>query len=214
MSAHAEVHVHRDPPAVVARRDRMGVLLLIVADIAFVLSLMFTYLYLRFLNVNGLWLPEGVAPIDWGFTWLVNAVLIAGAIVLGLGYRGLRSGRVGAFTLAATGSLILALAALVLQWMQVANFGFPAAENGYFASAYSSTIVALATANLLHIVLTIVITLGLVTRGRMGKFSASDPWQPQLGLFWWTWVAISAVIVGVMTTLYVQTPFPPSMPPM
>lgn len=211
MTAYADVHVHRDPPDVVGRRDRMGVLLLIVADIAFVLCLMFSYLYLRFLNVNGLWLPEEVSPAASGMTWIVNAVLIVGAVVFLLGVRSMRAGRQGAFVGAAAVAFILAVVALVLQWTQVANFGFPAAENGYFASAYSSSMVILAGANVFHILLTVVISLGMLTRGSMGKFAAPAAWQPRLGMYWWIWVAVSSVLVGLMTTLYVQTPYPPSM---
>lgn len=211
MSAYADVHVHRDPPDVVGRRDRMGVLLLIVADIAFVLCLMFSYLYLRFLNVNGLWLPEEVSPAPDGMTWIINAILIVGALVFVFGVRAMRAGRTGAFVGAAAVALILAIVALVMQYVQLSNFGFPAAENGYFASAYSSSIVILSGANLFHIFLTVVISLGMVTRGRMGKFAAPAAWQPRLGMYWWIWVAVSAVLVGLMTTFYVHTPFPPSM---
>lgn len=214
MTAHAEVHVHHDPPAVVARRDRMGVVLLIVADIAFVLCLMFTYLYLRFLNVNGLWLPEEVTPAQAGMTWIVIAALFVGAVVFSIGLRALRSGNRSAYVSAAAVAFVIAVVAAVLQWMQLANFGFPAAENGYFASAYSSTMVTLAAANLFHLILTVFISLGLFTRGVMGKVTSDAPWQAQLGRLWWIWVTVSAFLVGLMTTFYVYTPYPPSIPSM
>ncbi len=214
MSATAEVHVHHDPPVVVARRDRMGVLLLIVADIAFVLCLIFTYLYLRFLNVNGMWLPEEVTPAESGMTWVINGVLIIGAVMSWAGLRGLRQGRAPVLVTTSALALIIAITALVLQWWHLANYGFPSAENGYFASAYSSTMVALAGANIFHILLTVIIALGLLSRSLMGKYSAENPWQPQLGAYWWTWVAVSSILVGLVTTFLVASPYPPSMPPM
>ena len=206
------VHVHHDPPAVVARRDRMGVLLLILADIAFVLCLMFSYMYLRFLNVNGLWLPEEITPADPGITWVINVVLLVGALIFWGALRSLKAGKKGGFVAASGLALLVAIAALVMQWWQLANFGFPSAENGYFASAYSSAMVVLAGANIFHIFLAVIITLGLFNRGIQGKYSADSAWQPQLGMLWWTWVVISAVLVGLMTTFLVQTPYPPSMP--
>lgn len=207
-----EVHVHRDPPAVAGRRDQMGVLLLILADIAFVLSLMFSYLYLRFLNVNGRWLPEEITPVAPGTTWVVNVLLIVGAVILALGFRSLRPGRAGGFVASAGLALVIALAALVLQWWQLATFGFPSAENGYFSSAYSSVMVTLAGANIFHILLAVIVTLGLFARGLRGMYRDGEPWQPRLGVYWWTWVAISAVLVGLMTTFLVASPSPPSLP--
>lgn len=210
-TTHAEAHVHRDPPAVVARRDRMGVLLLIVADIAFVLSLIFSYLYLRFLNVNGLWLPEEVQPAEVSLTWIINLVLLVGVISAVLASRGARAGRQGSLVSASLVALLVAVVAFVLQWHQLATFGFPAAENGYFASAYSSAIVILAGANAFHLLLTVFISLGIAIRAKRGLFTDPGAWQPRLAMYWWTWVLLSSVIVALMTTFFVQTPYPPSM---
>ena len=59
MSAHV---MHHDSPAKVGRRERLGVRLIIVADGAFVFGLIFTYFYLRNLNLNGGWVPAELGP--------------------------------------------------------------------------------------------------------------------------------------------------------
>lgn len=205
------VHVHRDPPAVVGSRDRMGVILLIVADIAFVLCLVFTYLYLRFLNVDGLWLPEEITPAPSGPTWVIVLVLLVGAVVFAWGVRGLRAGRHGMFQTTCWIAVIAAVVALVLQVQQMQGFNFALQENGRFLSAYSSSMVALAGANTFHIILTTFIAIGVANRARLGRYEDPDAWQPRIASYWWAWVVISAAVVGFMTTFLVETPFPPSM---
>ncbi len=41
-TSHTEFHIHHDAPAVVGRRERLGVRLLIVADGAFVVGMIFS----------------------------------------------------------------------------------------------------------------------------------------------------------------------------
>ena len=53
-----ETHAHHEHPDVVGSRNRLGVILILVADIAFALSMVFVYFYLRAQNVNDMWLPK------------------------------------------------------------------------------------------------------------------------------------------------------------
>ena len=57
MATHTEFHVHHDSPEKVGRRERLGVRLLIVADGSFLFGIIFSWFYLRNLNVNNAWLP-------------------------------------------------------------------------------------------------------------------------------------------------------------
>ena len=56
---------HHEDADTVGRRWRMGVGFIIVADVMFVLSILFSYLYLRGLNTENSWVPKGsvTAPI-------------------------------------------------------------------------------------------------------------------------------------------------------
>lgn len=212
MTTATVAHVHHDDPDTVGRRERLGVLLLIVADIAFVACLMFTYLYLRFLNVNGMWMPEEIKPALNAPTWIVNALIVAGAVIFTVGVRTQRRGGSSGVQMAGWLAFLLALAALVVQIGQMVTFNFPAAENGRFLSAYSSSLVGLAGANAFHLLLTVFICLGIAIRSTKGKYLQQQPWQPRLVMYWWMWVAISAVMVGLMTTFFIGTPYPASMP--
>ena len=207
----AEVHVHRDPPNVQGSRDRLGVVLLIVADIAFVACLIFTYLYLRFLDIGGMWLPPELDPASPGPTWLIIAVLAVGAGVFAWGVRGLRLGRQGNFASAAVVSLVLVLVALALQVWQLQTFNFAVQENGRYLSAYSSCMVALAGANFFHLILTAFISVGMVVRARKGLYRDPAAWQPRIARLWWAWVLVSALVVGLMTTYLVGTPGPTTL---
>jgi heme/copper-type cytochrome/quinol oxidase subunit 3 len=210
-STDVHVHVHRDPPAVAGSRDRMGVVLLIVADIAFVLCLMFTYLYLRFLNVKGLWLPDEITPAPSGPTWVVVVVLFIGAVAFAWGARSLRAARPGPFAVGSWVAVAASIVALVVQIQQLFGFNFALQENGRYLSAYSSSMVALAGANAFHIMLTAFIAIGIANRTRLGRYEDPESWQPRIATYWWTWVVVSAALVGLMTTFLVTTPFPPSM---
>jgi len=57
MSTHTTNH-HVEHPDVVGSRNRLGVILILVADIAFALSVLFVYFYLKGQNVNDMWLPK------------------------------------------------------------------------------------------------------------------------------------------------------------
>ena len=210
-STDMHVHVHRDPPAVSGSRDRMGVVLLIVADIAFVLCLMFTYMYLRFLNVNGLWLPAEITPAPSGPTWLIVAALFIGAVVYAWGARSLRGSRPAPFRIASWVAVVAAVVALAVQVQQLYGFNFALQDDGRYFSAYSSSMVALAGANAFHIIMTTFIAIGIANRARAGRYEDPESWQPRIAAYWWSWVVVSAVLVGLMTTFLVATPFPPSM---
>ena len=73
--------IHHDPPAVVGRRERLGVRLLIVADGSFVFAMIFTYFYLRNLNLNDGWLPNGAHTFSTASSWIAVAPLVVAALV-------------------------------------------------------------------------------------------------------------------------------------
>ena len=211
MSVTTPVHLHHDSPDTVGRRDRLGVILLIAADIAFVGSLMFSYMYLRFLNTEGAWIPEGMTETPPLATWLVVIFMVVGLIAIYLGVKGMRTGKASALVRGSGIALIAALAAVVFQIVQMHDFNFPLGEKGYFAGSYSSSMMTLAGANAFHLVLTIIISLGIFNRSRLGKYQDPASWQPRIAVYWWLWVVISATMVGLMTTYYVGSPYLPSI---
>jgi protein-S-isoprenylcysteine O-methyltransferase Ste14 len=88
-----ETHAHHEHPDVVGSRNRLGVILLLVADIAFALSMVFVYFYLRGQNVNDMWLPAATAdrpaiePLSAGPGWTVTAIVALGLLAHMYGLR-------------------------------------------------------------------------------------------------------------------------------
>ena len=56
-------HAHHEHPDVVGSRNRLGVILIIVADVAMALSILFVYFYLKGQNVNNMWLPAATEEV-------------------------------------------------------------------------------------------------------------------------------------------------------
>ena len=94
-----EVHshtAHHEHPDDVGSRNRLGVILILVADISFALSMMFVFFYLKSQNVHDMWLPKGdeehaaIHPLSSNPAWLVTAIAALG---MAIHYFGLQSAR-------------------------------------------------------------------------------------------------------------------------
>ena len=165
MSTETQFHIHHDAPAVIGRRERLGVRLLIVADGAFVAGMLFSYFYLRGLNANGGWIPKGGHTLASSQGWIVALPPIVAAIAHKLGAR----------SKSASYSIVVLIAMLVggyIQWHQLAHMPFIAVDDGgrhYFEGAYASNWVVLGGANMFHYILGTFIALGLVIRRSSAK---------------------------------------------
>jgi len=197
-ASHTEFHIHHDAPAVVGRRERLGVRLLIVADGAFVVGMIFSYVYRRGLNANNSWVPKGGHTLAASTGWVVAAPLIAAAIVHKIGVKS-RS--------AATSGFVL-LAMLVggyLQWRQLAHMPFVAVDEGgrhFFEGAYASNWVVLAGANMFHYVIGTFLALGLFIRGFRAKVDPTlEYWRQLTASSWFTWIAIAGVLCAITTSI-------------
>ncbi|MEI8223229.1 MAG: hypothetical protein WCG43_06075 [Actinomycetes bacterium] len=197
-ASHTEFHIHHDAPAVVGRRERLGVRLLIVADGAFVVGMIFSYFYLRGLNANNSWVPKGGHTLAASTGWVVAAPLIAAAIVHKIGVKS-RS--------AATSGFVL-LAMLVggyLQWRQLAHMPFVAVDEGgrhFFEGAYASNWVVLAGANMFHYVIGTFLALGLFIRGFRAKVDPTlEYWRQLTASSWFTWIAIAGALCAITTSI-------------
>ncbi len=196
---HAPAHpasLGHDTPEVVGNRQRMGVLLLIAADVAFVLSLVFTYVYLRGLNTEGGWIPaHGGQVAGIGFGWLIAAVMIVSWAAYRWGEVAARSGERERLVLGTLIATVLVVVDLVLQVYQMVSSGIRVHEG-----AYASSFMALSGYHVFHLALTLFIGIGLWNRARLGRYATND-WQVRLVGYWWTWVAISAVITAATMSL-------------
>ena len=82
-----------EEPHEFGERWRTGVLLLILADAAFVAALSFTYLYLRALDTQHSFHPGGTAAASLWWPWIVAVVMVLSALAYWDGMRVHRPGR-------------------------------------------------------------------------------------------------------------------------
>ncbi len=191
---------HHESVDTVGRRWRAGVALLILADVAFVASLLFSYLYLRGLNTNGVWLAQGQATAAIWASWAIAVVLVLSAAAYRWGQIGMHAGAESRLAVGAAVALLLLVVDLAAQLVQLCTLPFGVAD-----SAYSSSIYVLQSANLFHLLLTLFLGIGLWNRNRLGRYARGNDWQVRLIGAWWTWIAIAAVVTAFVTS-FVSSP--------
>jgi len=197
MTAVTEHHAesgHHEAPEVISRRDRMGVLLLIFADAAFVGALVFTWFYLRTLNQGGNWIPKDVEVVASSQSWIVTGVAGISAALMFLGLVAVRKGQVRQLLTFALLALVVLITDLYLQVQALDSFPFTI-KNG----TYASTMFALAGANIFHLGITIFLSIGIVNRIRMGRYSQDDHGHIREVTYWWIWVAVASAVTSFAT---------------
>jgi heme/copper-type cytochrome/quinol oxidase subunit 3 len=127
------VQIPPEPPDVGARALSVSARLLAGATTFFFLAFLFSYFYLRSLNVDHMWRPAHVKPdAALGVAFVVCVVLSAALAVLA--GRAMKS-RASGWIRPATGAIALGLAAIALQCIEytVQKFG---PTDGAFASVF------------------------------------------------------------------------------
>jgi len=199
MAHDTEFHVHHDSPEAIGRRERLGVRLLIVADAAFLFGMIFSWFYLRNLNVNQAWLPKGVHSFTTASGWIAASGLIVAAFAHRLGEinRGIRN----------MTSVVVLVALLIggyYQWHQMAHMPFIVQDaNGrpFYNGAYASNWVLVAGANMFHYLVGAFIALGLVIRGYRAKVDPTlEVWRQRTAGAWFTWMAIAGALCAIATS--------------
>jgi heme/copper-type cytochrome/quinol oxidase subunit 3 len=180
--------------------QRLGVIMLIVADAVFVLSLVFAYFYLRGLNTEGAWISKGSATLWAGSGWVLAGVMVLSALAYRWGELGIRAGERGRLVAGTMLALVLVLAAVGLVIGRLATMPFTTT-----AGSYASSVITMAGAYLVHLLLTAFVGIAILNRGRRGLFSSDANWHVRLAGYWWYWVTASAVILAV-TTSFVASP--------
>ncbi len=189
-----ETHAHHEHPDVVGSRNRLGVVLLLVADIAFALSMIFVYFYLRQQNVNDMWLPAAtsehpaITPLASGAGWTVTAIAAFGLLAHFYGLKGVRAGNQTQLKLGSLVALVASIAAIVYQFNTIATAPFTFSDGAYVSCFYMFTIL-----NFVHIMLTIFISLGNWNRARLGIYN-SDHWHVDIVNVWWVWMTVSSLL--------------------
>jgi len=194
MSLDTHANPHHEHPDVVGSRNRLGVILILVADVAFALSVLFVFFYLKGQNVNDMWLPKAteetpaVVPLSSISSWNVTAIAAFGLIAHQFGLRGVRAGNQTQLKLGGLVATIAALVAMVYQNMQIANAPFT-----FYSGAYASCFYLITILNMVHLILTVFIAFGNWNRSRMGIY-AHDHWHVDIVNVWWVWMTVSSLL--------------------
>ena len=189
-----ETHAHHEHPDVVGSRNRLGVILLIVADVAFALSMIFVYFYLRMQNVNDMWLPAAteespaVTALSSSSGWAVTALMAIGLLAHFYALKGVRAGNQTQLKLGGLVAFIFSVVGLVYQFNTIATAPFTFSSGAYASCFYMLTIL-----NFVHIVLTVFISLGNWNRSRLGIYKA-DHWHVDIVNVWWIWMTVSSLL--------------------
>ena len=189
-----ETHAHHEHPDVVGSRNRLGVILILVADIAFALSILFVYFYLRQQNVNSMWLPKAseeapaVLPISSRGSWILTAIAAFGLLCHYYALKGVRAGNQTQLKLGGLVALVASAVAMVMQFNQIANAPFT-----FSSGAYASCYYLIAILNFVHLVLTVFFALGNWNRSRLGLYK-NDHWHVDIVNVWWVWMTVSSLL--------------------
>lgn len=201
--------------SVVARRNRLGLIFLVVADFSGTLALIISYCYLWSLNVNNGWAPNNQtfgnndllksrSPLPWAADWPFWTILVLAVIatvILWIGIRSLRSDHRGGLIVASVVSLIVMIGAVVLQWWQITTFPF-----GPGNGAYASAVFLLTASTLVHLLLVAFLLLAITNRTRAGLVSVGNPFQAKLVGYWMVWVCASILLGALCTTFLKASP--------
>ena len=192
-----EVHAHtahHEHPDVVGSRNRLGVILLIVADVAFALSMVFTYFYLRSQNVNDMWLPAAteetpaINPVSSSGAWRITLIAAIGLAAHFIALKNARKGNQSGLQVFGLVALISSLVATVIQIQQFGSVPFT-----FYNGAYASCWYLFAIMNTVHLILTAFIALGNWNRSRIGLYKA-DHWHVEIVNIWWIWMVVSSLL--------------------
>lgn len=126
--------VEGEPPEVMARNLRIASHLWSSATAFFFAAFLFAYFYLRAIDSSAVWRPKHVDP-SMSLGTLAMAALLAAALILRLALADHRADRLAAWRVKGVVTLVLLLAAIVLQVVEWVTQSF-GPTNGPYASVY------------------------------------------------------------------------------
>ncbi|MFZ0324034.1 MAG: cytochrome c oxidase subunit 3 [Actinomycetes bacterium] len=193
-----ETASHHLPPLQVARQQRQAVRYFILADAVFFGCLIFTYFYLRSLDVSGGWIPDGGQTAAAWQVWAITAVIVVSALLYRSGELAIRAGQRQRFVASTLVGLGLVLVAGALVVYQLATVPMLMSDG-----SYASIFITMAGIQLAHLVLLAVIALGIWNRAIQGKLDDGNNNHATLVGYFWYWVALTALL-GALTTFFVS----------
>jgi len=198
------------------QKERLMLWLLIGGDGLFLVLELFTWFYLRALNVNGLWngaactkanpCTDGLGnPINAPITKAdpKHAIIIAVSTVLAAAFVWLAesaarrdAGKRAVSAMAGIGVLFILLA---VGWQ---IYQFQVIPFTTIDGAYASTYIFFMGSTLAHLILLTFIMLGLWIRASKGRYAGATWYRVRLIRFFAVWIAVSTVILVAVGALF------------
>jgi heme/copper-type cytochrome/quinol oxidase subunit 3 len=185
---------HHLPPAQVAGQQRKAVLLFILGDAVVFGCMLFSWFYLRALNVDGGWLPKDAKTVDSVLVWVITAVTVLSAIVYWMGEKGIKAGERARFTTMTAVGLVLVLAAFALSIYQAATWPILMSDG-----TYASMFIVIAGLQMLHLLILLFVGLGVWIRATKGLLDNGNYVHATVTGYFWYWVTATAVLGAVLT---------------
>jgi len=189
---------HHLPAVVVADQQRRAVLLFILGDAVFFGCLVFSYLYLRSLDVSHGWLPADAHTASRPFTWAVAAVTVLSAAAYWQADKSIRAGNRGSFQTGVLGALLLAAVATAGLIVQISTWSILMSDG-----SYASAFIVMTWVQLVHLLILLLVGVGIANRGRKGKFDDGNSNHVRVVGYFWYWVTVTSVVGALTTTLFV-----------
>jgi cytochrome c oxidase subunit III len=168
---------------------RVGMLFYVVVDIMFALFLISAYVFLRGVNVNNLWFPDGTKNIDLTQTTIQTGLMVASGLCFVLAHWAVRQGIGGLVKLGVTLAALLWIATLIYSIQYMGHLPFTQSGGG-FASMY----VLFTGYHIYHLLLGLMFVIGLTVRTLQGRYTR----ERHMGIttigYYWYWVVIFGVI--------------------
>ncbi len=182
--------------AMAGRNGRTGMVLAVVAETVFFVSLIFLTLSVR--RTATMWPPAGSPTLDVALLWRTSAALLLSMGTMGLAIRMIRRDR----RIAMTGYVLLSsvLGALFVwgQWAQFQHIGGWQTGEGSFSVLFN----IISGFHALHVSIGLGLMLVLMFRATLGQFDAERHVFVSVTATWWTfvcaiWLPLLAVVALV-----------------
>lgn len=181
-SSHAS-HVDDD------RKVRIGMFFYVLTDVMFALFMVSAYIFLRAVNVNNGWFPDGTKNIDQAMPTALIATLVASGLFFVLAHVSVRNGNALLTKVGVVFAALLWIASLIGNIYYMGHLPFTQSGGG-FASMY----VFFTGYHVYHLVFGLMFVIGLTVRTLQGRYTA----EKHLGIttigYFWYWTALFGVV--------------------
>ena len=189
---------HHLPAVVVAAQQRKAVLFFILADAVFFGCLLFSYFYLRALDVDGGWLPKGAHTASGALVWITTAITIASAVAYRNAERSIAGGDRSRFLSSELVAMLLVVVAIAVSIVQISTWPLLMSDG-----SYASSFIVMSWVQLVHLLILVILGIGIGSRGRHGRFDDGNINHVTVVGYFWYWVTLTAFL-GALTTFFVH----------